>query len=213
MPLTPHDIALEIVRREGGWADDPDDPGGPTKFGVTLRTLKGLGIDLDGDGDVDVDDLKLLSVPQAADIFLEHYFRRPRIAELAAKYPHRGVALRACVFDMQVHSGSNAVELLQKLCKRLTNRDFGKIDGAIGRRTLGVVETIAERGVEDLAHAYAIARRNFYFRLADRRVKSRKYVRRNSTGGKAGWIVRAEEFLPPELRLTDRQFRERVAQW
>ncbi len=33
-------IAAEIVAREGGYVNDPDDPGGPTKYGVTLATLR-----------------------------------------------------------------------------------------------------------------------------------------------------------------------------
>ena len=33
-------IAEQIVETEGGFVDDPDDPGGATKYGVTLGTLK-----------------------------------------------------------------------------------------------------------------------------------------------------------------------------
>jgi lysozyme family protein len=47
------DIAGDIVAREGGFVDDPDDPGGATKHGVTIHTMRRLGLDLDGDGDVD----------------------------------------------------------------------------------------------------------------------------------------------------------------
>ena len=43
-------IAAEIVAREGGFVNDPDDPGGMTKYGVTLETLRRLGLDLTGDG-------------------------------------------------------------------------------------------------------------------------------------------------------------------
>ena len=38
-----HDIeemTAEIVRREGGFVNDPDDPGGATKYGVTIHTLR-----------------------------------------------------------------------------------------------------------------------------------------------------------------------------
>ena len=47
---TVRQIATEIVAREGGFVDDPDDPGGATKYGVTIHTMRRLGLDLSGDG-------------------------------------------------------------------------------------------------------------------------------------------------------------------
>ena len=38
---------------KGGYVNDPDDPGGATNHGVTLQTMKHLGLDLTGDGRVD----------------------------------------------------------------------------------------------------------------------------------------------------------------
>ena len=35
-------IAQDIVAREGGFVNDPDDPGGATKYGVTLGTMRTL---------------------------------------------------------------------------------------------------------------------------------------------------------------------------
>ena len=43
-------IADEILAREGGYVNDPDDPGGATNHGVTIHTMRRLGLDLDGDG-------------------------------------------------------------------------------------------------------------------------------------------------------------------
>ena len=76
------DIAREIVAREGGFVDDPDDPGGATNYGVTIHTMRRLGLDLDADGDVDTADVRALSRDQAIEIFIEHYYQRPRIAQL-----------------------------------------------------------------------------------------------------------------------------------
>ena len=76
------DIAREIVAREGGYVNDPDDPGGATKFGVTIATMRRLGLDLTGDGKVTTADVRRLTREKAEEIFVEHYFRRPRIAEL-----------------------------------------------------------------------------------------------------------------------------------
>ena len=63
-----------------------------------------------------------------------------------------------------------------------------------------------------LRDAYGVARRNYYLRLADRRVASRKYAR-NRAGGKGGWIRRAEAFLSPQFHLSEQAFRARVASW
>ena len=68
-------VAEEIVLREGGYVNDPDDPGGVTNLGITLNTLRGLGLDIDGDGRVTENDLLALTPPLATDIYLEHYWR------------------------------------------------------------------------------------------------------------------------------------------
>ncbi|MBT8416590.1 MAG: peptidoglycan-binding protein, partial [Silicimonas sp.] len=59
---------------------------------------------------------------------------------------------------------------------------------------------------------YGIERRNYYYRLADRRPASRKYARRRD-GGKGGWIRRAEEFIAPRYHLSDAEHNARVAAW
>ena len=200
---TVREIAEEIVAREGGFVNDPDDPGGATNFGVTIHTMRRLGLDLDRDGDVDVADVRKLTRAQAVDIFIEHYFLRPQIDALPE-------AVQASVFDMYVNAGRNAVKLLQRL---LCDMGFDlSVDGAIGPQTAEAAQAAARRGPERFADAYGIARRNYYFRLADRRPASRKYAR-TKAGGKGGWIRRAEEFIDPRYHLSAAQFRERVAQW
>jgi len=70
----------------------------------------------------------------------------------------------------------------------------------------------AEAAPAHIADAYGIARRNYYYALADARPASRKYARRRD-GGKGGWITRDEEFLSARYHLTEQQHRERVSQW
>lgn len=203
MSKTVRDIAEEIVLREGGFVNDPNDPGGATNFGVTIHTMRRFGLDLDRDGDVDVDDVKALKRGQAVDLFIEHYFAVPQISSLPA-------ILQASVFDMYVNAGGNAVKVLQRLL-----REMGyelAIDGAIGPATGSAAHDAAEVAPRHLADAYGIARRNYYFRVADRRAQSRKFARTRA-GGKGGWIRRAEEFIQPKFHLTDAEFLERTAKW
>lgn len=196
-------IAEAIVAREGGYVNDPDDPGGATKHGVTIGTMKALGIDLTKDGKVTIEDVKALTQAQAVDIYIRHYFEKPRIADLPE-------ALHATVFDMQVNAGANAVKILQRL---LTDMGFPcEPDGAIGPATIRAAQLAHATAPTHLVDAYGIARRNYYYALADGRPASRKYARRKD-GGKGGWITRAEEFISPKYHLTEAQHSARVANW
>jgi len=196
-------IADDIIAREGGFVNDPDDPGGATKHGVTIHTMRRLGLDLDGDGAVTVADVRRIAKSTARRIFVAHYFRRPRIAALPA-------TLHASVFDMYVNAGSNAVKILQRLLNAMGHGLA--VDGVIGPRTIAAARAAAEIAPDHLADAYGIARRNYYYALADRRPASRKFARRRD-GGKGGWITRAEEFISERYRLSDAEHRARVAAW
>jgi len=182
------EIADDIVAREGGFVNDPDDPGGPTKHGVTIHTLRRLGLDLTGD---------------ATALFLQHYYHAPRIDRLPE-------ALQPSVFDMYVNAGANAVRLLQELVSEMGFETAA--DGVIGPLTLRAVRAAWEAAPDHLVDAYGIARRNYYYRIGDRRPASRKYARRKD-GGKGGWITRAEAFMAPRFHLTEAAHRARVAAW
>ncbi len=196
-------LAEEIVAREGGFVKDPADPGGATNHGVTIHTLRRLGIDLTGDGAVTEADVRRVSRAQAVEIFVRHYFHGPRLSALPE-------ALQPSVFDMYVNAGPNAVGVLQRL---LTAMGFScAADGVIGPQTIRAAQMAAEAAPSHLADAYGIARRNYYYALADARPPSRRFARRRD-GGKGGWILRAEEFMAPKYRLTDAQHKARVAAW
>ena len=197
------EIASAIVAREGGYVNDPDDPGGATNYGVTIHTMRRLGLDLTKDGQVSEDDVRVLTRAHAVSIFVEHYFRAPRIDRLPSP-------LHSSVFDMYVNAGANAVKILQRLLGDM--RISIAVDGVIGPLTSAATKQAMSAAPAHLVDAYGIARRNYYYDLADRRSSSRKFARRRD-GGKGGWITRAEEFVAPRYHLTEAQHSERVAQW
>jgi len=197
------EIATAIVRREGGYVNDADDPGGATKYGVTFHTMRRLGLDITGDGKVTAADVKALTVNQALDIFKKHYFYRPKIDQLPQP-------LQASVFDMQVNSGGNAIKVLQKLLIK-----FGEdvvADGVLGPQSVRAAYNVWAKAPDHLVDAYGIERRNYYYRLADNRPASRKYARKHD-GDKGGWILRSEEFIAKRFHLTSAQHKERTAKW
>lgn len=196
-------LAEDIVAREGGFVNDKDDPGGATNHGVTIGTLRRLGLDVTRDGRINVADVRALSRAQAVEIYLDHYHKRPGIAALPE-------AVQASVFDMYVNAGTNAVKTLQRL---ITDMGFPCTpDGRIGAQTIRAAQLAHEAAPNHLADAYGIARRNYYYALADSRPQSRKFARRRD-GGKGGWITRAEEFIAPRYHLTAAQHQQRTAKW
>ena len=105
-------------------------PGGATNFGVTIHTMRRLGLDLDCDGDVDAFYVRALTQTQAVDIFIKHYFDAPLNAHLPEP-------LHATVFYMYVNAGWNAINILQRL---LWDMGFEvSVDGALGSQSLDAV--------------------------------------------------------------------------
>ena len=144
-------IAAEIVRREGGFVNDPDDPGGATKHGVTIHTMKGL------EGRPDRRRPRRRRRREGADPGAGRRDLRPPLLPRAALdlLPE---PLQASVFDMQVNAGANAVQILQRLMAA-----FGlplKDDGVIGPVTARTVARAMDAAPDHLVDAYGIARRN-----------------------------------------------------
>ncbi len=197
------EITDEIIKREGGFVNDPDDPGGATKYGVTIGTLRRLGLDIDRNGRINTRDVRALTRAQAADIFKKQYFEAPNIGMLPEP-------VQASVYDMYVNSGANAVKILQRLVG-----EFGfptLVDGVIGPNTARMAALAYEAAPDYLVDAYGIARRNYYYRLADARPVLRKFARRKD-GGKGGWILRAEEFMAARYRLSSSEHSDRIRGW
>ncbi len=180
-----------IIRREGGFVDDPDDRGGPTKFGVTLRTLeKFRGVPQTAE------DVRDITRSEALEIYRRKYLTEPGIDLLPEGWQEP-------VLDMAVHSGPvTAIRTLQRTVGTAP-------DGIIGPET---IEAAKMRDDAAKITAFCVRRRDMLFRLADKRPDNRKYCVTRA-GGKGGWIKRAEEFMVAEKRLSETQFRARIAGW
>lgn len=122
MQHTKFDECLEeVLRHEGGFVNHPADRGGPTKFGITQRTLA----DWRGTT-VTEEDVRALTKEEARLIYLGRFWNVIRGDDL----PY-GVDL--ALFDFAVHSGvSRAVATLQRIVRT-------DVDGVVGRKTLAAV--------------------------------------------------------------------------
>ena len=131
-----------IFKAEGGYSDNPADPGGPTNYGITLATLRAY----EGDPNLTAEDVKKLTPAVAKEIYRTAYWNRMQCGALP-------VGLDLEVFDFGVNSGpAESVKTLQKIVG-VTQ------DGSIGPITLAAVRQF---NVGDLIGRFAQARLAFY---------------------------------------------------
>jgi lysozyme family protein len=161
-----------IIEHEGvKFTNRPNDRGGPTKFGITLRFFK----ECLGDHKT-VEDLKNLTQEQALDIYEKFIWNDYRFS----RFLDQKVANK--VFDMVVNMGDvQAVKILQRACN-----DFGAwlplvVDGILGSKTVGFANN-----VNSAALLLQIKKRcvRFYLDIIDRDPKQIE--------NKKGWLRRAE---------------------
>ena len=107
------------MKSEGGWVNNPADPGGETIWGVTKRVWE----DYTGKP---IDSMKGLTQDDVKPLYRDRYWKAIRGDELPS-------GLDYCVFDCAVNSGvSRAVKILQSIIG-VNN------DGAIGNNTMAAV--------------------------------------------------------------------------
>lgn len=137
-----------VLEMEGGWTNDPHDPGGPTNLGITLAvfaTWKGLEL-TQANRDELMEELRRLKPAGARQIYRERYWTLSRAGDLPP-------ALALMHFDAAVNHGvGNAARMLQQALGVA-------VDGEIGPQTLAAART---QPTDELVERYADIRRARY---------------------------------------------------
>ncbi len=113
-----------VFEHEGGYRNDPDDPGGETNFGISKRTYPDL-------------DIKSLTRERAEAIYLKDWWERYgygsiREREIAAK-----------VLDLSVNIGPHRAHCLLQQAINETGNTPLKEDGVLGQATISAVNSHA----------------------------------------------------------------------
>ena len=131
------DVCVEFVlEKEGGYVNDPQDPGGETNFGISKRAYPKLNI-------------KNLTRAGAIDLYRFDYWQ-----EAKCGYMPKGVDL--LVFDTAVNRGPLRAR------KRLQQALRVKVDGIIGSKTLHALQF---KNTFDLIDEFTSQRMVAYARL------------------------------------------------
>ena len=143
------EIIANVIEREGGATitNDPDDPGGLTKYGISKRSNPDL-------------DIENLTLDDAIAIYKERYWDSSKADQLPKK-------LAESYFDMVVNAGKRrAVKILQQACNH-KGHDL-VVDGLIGKATIGACKSLE-------SSRFKAFRVRYYVDLVERKPKLMKY--------------------------------------
>lgn len=144
---------------EKGYCNHPNDPGGATYNGVSLRFLKDRKIDINGDKKVDINDILTLyrnrDQAKVDEIFYEAFWREPGLDRLSS------IHIQTALYDANVNTGrTQAAKFLQRALNSISLAGL-VVDGIIGPKMLQAAnETF--KGQERAANACLDERLKFH---------------------------------------------------
>lgn len=153
-----------VLRAEGGFVDNPNDPGGATNYGITQAVYdnyrRALGLPTQS--------VRNIGTNEVNSIYQQQYWNNNLCASLPPK-------LSVIYFDACVNTGGpQATRDLQRALNV-------SVDGKIGPITIDAAQNT---DVSDTISAYFVTRRSFYINLAANKPKYSEFLR--------GWLNRLD---------------------
>lgn len=150
-----------VLKHEGGYVNNPTDPGGETKYGISKRSYPYLNI-------------ATLSVDDAIDIYYKDWWSKYNFDTFI--HP----TLAGKMFDTAVNMGmKRAIKLLQRALTSVGNQDIID-DGIIGSKTINAMNNSNEK---ELLAAFRSEQASYYRVLITKKPKYSVF--------KKGWLKRA----------------------
>ncbi|EOP1462285.1 TPA: glycoside hydrolase family 108 protein [Escherichia coli] len=166
------EIFDEVLGKEGGYVNHPDDKGGPTKWGITEKVARAHGY---------LGDIRNLTRGQALEILEADYWYGPRFAQVANLSPD--IAAELC--DTGVNMGpSVASKMLQRWLNVFNQKGTlypdMDVDGRIGPRTINALRAyLSKRGGDGelvMLTALNCTQGELYLELAEKREANQSFV-------------------------------------
>lgn len=153
-----------VFEYEGGLVDHPNDPGGITNLGISIKFAGSIHLDLDRDGRTTAADIRAIDKAEATNIYLKWFW-------IPARCPELPDPIALAQLDAAVNLGvGRAVRMLQKGLRFGLQDTKIAVDGAFGPQTMAAVDrvrTANDPAVLDRTLREMLARRGEWYACLD----------------------------------------------
>lgn len=163
-----------LLQDEGGYSNDPDDPGGETNFGITQKELDKVHVQLGISESV-----KDLTHDEAAIYYKACWWDEYKYNSID------NIIIATKIFDLAVNMGAESAHKIAQEALTYTGYPTLKIDGILGVKTISAINEACFHGrMGDLLHEIRDAAKWHYEHLVEENPKLNKFLK--------GWMNRAE---------------------
>jgi lysozyme family protein len=167
------DIIEDVISAEGGYTNNPDDPGGETKYGITIAVARANGYN---------GLMQHMPVQTAREIYYREYVIKPGFDRVLGLSP----AIAAELVDTGVNCGTSTAGKILQRCLNSMNQK-GTIwpdlteDGSIGEKTINALAAYlkhrqADQGEKTLMVALNCLQGARYIEIARENPKLESFV-------------------------------------
>lgn len=151
-------LALTL-EHEGGYANDPNDPGGETNFGISHRAYPD-------------EDIKNLTIERASYLYKRDYWYTLRLDALVNQY------VANSLFDFGVHHGIRGTAKKWQLVLAREYGFKGAVDGIIGSFTVDFTNNLIEQGLAAELNSAIVKARVLYYTSSAKPIFLKNFVNR-----------------------------------
>jgi lysozyme family protein len=163
-----------ILQNEGGFVNNPNDPGGATNKGICWNTWQNAAPSILGISPT-LENLQNLSTDDAKKIYKSLYWDKNNLDQV------QDGDLRYLIFDFYVNAQGNAIKVLQATLNGLGNSV--SVDGGMGSQTIAAINSTDPIS---LYNSFKTGRQNYYDRISRLNPKLQRFL--------TGWTNRVNTF-------------------
>ena len=145
-----------VLEHEGGLTDDKADPGGISKYGISLKFIRSEHLCIDSDCKDDANEIINLTQKQADSIYFEYFWSKFHFNQIENEI----IATKA--FDMAVNSGpSESILLLKKALNKVISEPVS-LDYTLDEETVDIINNV---DCDRLHRAMIAVEKDFYSKI------------------------------------------------